>query len=68
LIEEPPKPPLYEDGPEDLLDLHEDPVDYPGHKDDVSAYTGPFHSKPNKDEPDPFMVKHNKSKLSIDGI
>jgi hypothetical protein len=68
LIEEPLEPPLYEDGPEDLLDLREDPADYPGHEDDVSAYTGPFHSEPNEDEPDPFMVKRDKSELSIDSI
>jgi hypothetical protein len=35
LIKEPPEPPLYEDGPEDLLDLCKDPVENLGH--DVTA-------------------------------
>jgi len=63
LIEE-----LYEDGPEDLLDLHEDPADIPVHKDDISTYAGPFHSEPNEDEPDPFVVESDNSMPPMSGI
>jgi hypothetical protein len=60
--------PHYKDRPEDLLNLHKDPTDNPRHEDNVSAYTGPFHSEPTEDKPDPFMVKCDKSELSVDGI
>jgi hypothetical protein len=63
LIEE-----LYEDGPEDLLDLHEDPADIPVHKDHISAHAGPFHSEPNEDEPDPFVVESNNSMPPMSSI
>jgi hypothetical protein len=63
LIEE-----LYEDGPEDLLDLHEDPADIPVYKDDISAYAGPFHSEPIEDEPDPFVVESDNSMPPMSGI
>jgi hypothetical protein len=68
LIEEPLEPPLYEDSLEDLLDLCEDLADIPVHKDDISTYIGPFYSKPNKDEPDPFVVKSDNSMLPMSGI
>jgi len=67
-IEELSEPPNYEDGPEDPLDLHEDPADIPVHKDDISAYAGPFHSEPNEDEPDPFMVESDNSMPPMSGI
>jgi hypothetical protein len=68
LIEEPLEPPLYEDGPEDLLDLREDQADNPEHEDDISAYASPFHSKPCEDEPDPFVVEFDNSMPSTSGI
>jgi len=68
LIEEPLEPLLYEDGLEDLLDLCEDPADIPVHENDISAYAGPFHSKLNEDEPDPFMVKSDNSMPPMSGI
>jgi len=43
-------------------------VDNPGHKDDISTYAGPFHSKPSEDEPDPFVVESNDPMLSTSGI
>jgi hypothetical protein len=39
-----------------------------GHEDDISTYAGPFHSEPNEDEPDPFVVHSNNSKPSTSGI
>ncbi len=48
-INELPELPHYREG-EDLLDLYKDPVENLGHKDDISTYTGPFHSEPNEDE------------------
>ncbi len=67
-IKELPEPLLYIDGQEDLLDLCEDQADNPVHEDDISAYAGPFHSKPNEDEPDPFMVESNNSMPPMSGI
>ncbi len=67
-IEELPESLNYEDGPEDPLDLCEDPVDIPVHKDDISAYAGPFHSEPNEDKPDPFVVESNNSMPPMSGI
>jgi hypothetical protein len=63
-----PTPPLYEDGPEDLLDLHKDQVDNSGHEDNISTYAGPFHSEPNEDEPDPFVVESDNSMPPMSGI
>ena len=68
LIEEPLEPPLYEDSPEDLLDLHKDHVDNPEHEDDISAYAGPFHSEPSEDELDPFVVESDISMPSTSVI
>jgi hypothetical protein len=68
LIEEPLEPLLYEDGPEDLLDLCEDHADNPEHEDNISAYAGPFHSKPSKDKLDPFVVKSDISMPSTSVI
>jgi hypothetical protein len=58
----------YKDGSEDLFDLHEDPVDIPIHEDDISTYAGPFHSKPHKDEPDPFVVESDNSMPPMSSI
>jgi hypothetical protein len=68
LIEEPLEPPLYEDSLEDLLDLCENLADIPVYEDDISTYVGPFHSNPNKDEPDPFVVKSDNSMPTMSGI
>ena len=43
-------------------------MDNPVHEDDISAYAGPFHSKPNEDKPDPFVVESNNSMPPMSGI
>jgi hypothetical protein len=68
LIEELLEPLLYEDGPEDLLNLCKDQADIPRHKDNISTYVGPFHSKLSKDNHNPFIVESDISMPSTSVI